>query len=423
VVYRRESQRLMKFDQSSATYATFLLFLINIFNYVDRMILPVLTQSIKRDLHFSDTQMGLLSGFAFVGVYAAVGLPLARLADRAGRRRLLTGSIALWSLMSAAGAFTQSFAQLALARVGVGVGEAGSIPASHALLANIYPQERRAIPMSIVTAGAAVGIALGLGLGGLAGSRYGWRAAFVIVGLPGVLLAIIVGLTMPEPIRARNEIALQIPLWASIRALCEITTYRRTMFAHAFYLFVTAGTLNWLPAFFMRSHGMKLAHVGLFFGMTYGFGIGIGCFLGAYVLQTVARANTEKMLRSAGCLALVAFPFYVGSLLISSTSISLLLMLVFSALIGGAVSPIIVGQQGVVDDSKRAVASALSMFFASYLGGGVGPLLIGMASEHLAPSLGANALRAALLISSSAIILTGHFLFGASRSFSADARP
>jgi predicted MFS family arabinose efflux permease len=412
----------MKFDQSSASYATFLLTLINIFNYVDRMILPVLTQPIKSDLHLSDTQIGLLTGFAFVGVYAAVGVPLGRLADRAGRRRLLTGSITLWSLMSAAGSMTQSFTQLALTRLGVGVGEAGSIPASHALLADIYPKERRAIPVSIVTAGAAVGIALGLGLGGLAASRYGWRAAFAIAGLPGVLLAVIVGLTMPEPVRARNESAPQMPFWASIRALYKITTYRRTVVAHAFYFFVTAGTLNWLPAFFMRSHGMKLAQVGLFFGVTYGFGVGIGCFLGAYVLQKIVCSNTENMLRSAGWLALAAFPFYVGALLISSTWISLLMILVFSALIGGAVSPIIVGQQGVVDDSKRAVASALSMFFASYLGGGVGPLLVGMASENLTPLLGANALRAALLISSGAIILTGHFLIRASRGFPEDAR-
>jgi predicted MFS family arabinose efflux permease len=412
----------MKFDRSSAWYATFLLTLINIFNYADRMMLPVLIQPIKADLHFSDTQIGLLSGFAFVAVYAAVGVPLARLADRIGRRWLLTGSIAIWSLMSAAGAMTHSFAQLALTRLGVGVGEAGCIPSSHALLADIYPQERRAVPISILTAGAAVGIALGLGVGGLAASRYGWRAAFAIVGLPGVLLAVIVGRTLPEPIRARNETAPQMPIWASIRALYKITTYRRTMFTHAFYQFVTAGTLNWLPAFFMRSHGMKLAQVGMLFGITYGFGIGLGCFLGAYVLQTVARTEAKDMLRSAGWLALAAFPFFVGALLISSTWISLLMMFIFSALIGAAGSPIIVGQQGVVDNSKRALASALSLFFASYLGGGVGPLLIGMASENLMPMLGENALRAALLTASSAIILTGYFLIRASHSFSEDAR-
>jgi MFS family permease len=183
------SSLTMTWRRSSAAYVTFLLTVTNIFNYIDRASLAVLVQPIKHDLGLSDSQMGFLSGFAFVAVYAAIGIPLARLADRVGRRWVLAACVGFWGLMCSSCALARSFYQLAGARMGVGVGEGGCLPLSHALLAQTYAPGRRAVPIAIVTAGSAVGIALGLAGGGLIAAQFGWRTAFMVMGLPGLLLA------------------------------------------------------------------------------------------------------------------------------------------------------------------------------------------------------------------------------------------
>lgn len=404
-----------------AAYAVFLLTVVNIFNYMDRMVLAVLAQPIKEELGLSDSQLGILTGFAFVAVYAAVGLPLARLADRIGRRWVLAGSLAMWSVMTAASGLVRSFSQLALARVGVGIGEAGGMPSSHALLAEIYPPGRRAVPIAIMTAGAAIGITLGLSIGGLIANAYGWRAAFMIVGLPGMVLAILVAFTLPEPARPPQAERVKLPFWQTLQRLFQIRTYRWLVCTHPFYSFVTAGVVGWLPTFFIRTHGMRVDQVGAFFGIAFGFGIVTGGLLGAWVLERVSRTKPQRSLFYAGLLMLTAFPAYVAALLIANQWMALTLMMVFGALTGGAGAPMIAGQQGVVGNQVRATASAVSVFFSAYIGGGLGPLLIGMGSDFFTASLGPNALRASLLIASLAIILPGFFMIRASRSFVADA--
>ncbi len=404
-----------------AIYAALLLTLINIFNYMDRMIFAVLVQPIKKDLGLSDTQIGLLSGFAFVALYAAFSLPLARWGDRHGRRWVLAGSVAVWSLMSAACGAATSFTQMAVTRIGVGMGEAGCMPSSHALLAELYPQGRRALPIAIVTTGAAIGTAAGLSAGGLIAQHFGWRLAFVIVGSPGVLLALLVFFSLPDPIRAR-PLDSDSSMRATVCQLYKIRTYRWITITHPFYQFSSAGILAWIPAFFMRSHGMTVGSVGLFFGMMYGFGLGAGLCIGAYVLQRITANASGKSLYLAGWLVLLSFPFYIGALLFSQIWVSLTAMMIFGALIGGAGGPMIAAQQGVVDSTNRGVASALSLFIASYVGGGFGPLLVGAGSEMLTPAFGAEALRTVLLLASIAIVLTGLFLMQASRSVAVDLK-
>jgi predicted MFS family arabinose efflux permease len=404
-----------------AIYASLLLTLINIFNYMDRTIFAVLVQPIKKDLGLSDTQIGLLSGFAFVALYAAFSLPLARWADRHGRRWVLAGSVAVWSLMSAACGAATSFTQMAVMRIGVGLGEAGCMPSSHALLAELYPQGRRALPIAIVTAGAAIGTAAGLSAGGLIAQHYGWRIAFVIVGSPGVLLALLVFFSLPDPNR-RSRIDSTPSIRATVCELYKIRTYRWITVTHPFFQFSSAGILAWIPAFFMRSHGMTVGSIGVFFGVMYGFGMGAGLCSGAYVLQRITPQTSGRSLYLAAWLVLLSFPFYVGALLFSQIWASLTAMMIFGALIGAAGGPMIAAQQGVVDNNTRGVASALSLFIASYVGGGLGPLLVGAGSEMLTPAFGAEALRTILLLASIAIILTGLFLMQASRSFEADLK-
>jgi predicted MFS family arabinose efflux permease len=403
-------------------YATLLLTLINVFNFTDRVVFGVLIQPIKKELNLSDTQIGLLSGFAFVAVYAVVGLPLARLADRVGRRWVLAGCIAAWSLLTALSGLANSFSQLAAARLGVGVGEAGCLPASHALLAELYPPNRRLLPIAIVTTGATVGLALALGGGGFVASLWGWRAAFLSVGLPGVALAILVLATLPTAAPHTSRPESRAPLWTALRSLLRVRTYRCSLYAYPFYLFASAGLVGWLPAFFMRSHHMPIKQAGLFFGLAYGLGAGFGCLVGGYALQRASQLRPARSLYLAGWLALLALPFYLGAILITATPLSLVMIMLYGAIIGSAGSPMIAAQQGVIDNADRATASAFSMLIGNYLGGGLGPLLIGIASERFTAALGVDALRGALLLSSMALPAAGILFIRTSRHFAADAK-
>jgi predicted MFS family arabinose efflux permease len=404
-------------------YVIFLLTIVNAFNYMDRMVLAVLAEPIKQDLRLSDSELGLLTGFAFVAVYAAVGLPLARLADRIGRRVVLAGALAVWSTMTALSGYARNFSELALARVGVGVGEAGGMPSSHALISDLYPPNKRAVPIAVMTAGACIGISAGLGLGGWVAGTYGWRTAFLIVGLPGIVLSLIVFFTLPEPRRAAP--AADAPprpaLRASLRELFSIRTYRWLLATHPFYQFVTAGIVGWLPPFYMRSHDMTVGSVGAFFGLAYGFGMVGGGIIGAVVLTRISKGRVERLLSYAGWLMLAGFPLFAGAMLVSERSLSLVLITLFGMVAGGAGAPMIAGQQGVISSQMRALGSALSVFFSGYLGAGLGPLLIGMGSDGLAATQGTEALRISLLVSSLAIVPPGVFMLMASRHYAADA--
>ena len=192
------------------------------------------------------------------------------------------------------------------------------------------------------------------------------------------------------------------------------------MGAYIFYLFSTFGTLTWLPAFYMRTHGLNVAQVGLFFGIAYGLGAAVGCFVGGFVLQKVSEEQGSLFL--GGCMMIAALPFFIGALVIPSAIVSLVAIMLYGALMGAAGPPILAGQQCVVDTKCRATASALAGLLSNYLGGGLGALLLGMVSDVLTPSFGDTALRAALLIGSVGIIAAAIFILRASRSLTADAK-
>src|SRR5262245_55990639 len=186
-------------------YVLGVLFVVYIFNFIDRQILAILLQPIKEDLKISDTALGFLTGFAFAVFYTFAGLPLARLADRWVRRSLIAISIALWSVMTATSGLARGFSDLALARIGVGIGEAGATPPAHSLLSDYFPPEKRATALALYASGVPVGVGLGFWLGGWINDTYGWRMAFFVIGLPGVVMALIVRLTVREPIRGMSE--------------------------------------------------------------------------------------------------------------------------------------------------------------------------------------------------------------------------
>jgi MFS family permease len=401
--------------------ATLLLTLINVFNYMDRMALAATAQPLKESLGLTDTQLGLLTGFAFVALYAAIMFPLARLADRIGRRVVLASSLAFWSLATTGSGLAHSFSGLLLARVGVGMGEAGCVPSSQALLAELYPPRRRATPVAVVASGSAVGTALGLGLGGLIAGHYGWRNVFLFLGPPGVVLALVVGFMLPEPPRLSVQRYERPSLSTSFAILLRVPTYRRLLCALPFYQFVAAGIIGWLPVFFVRSFGMSVQQAGLLFGLAYGVGIAVGGLLGAHVLQVVTGRDTAAMLRICGYLMWGAAVIFAAALLSGRDWLALVLLLLFGLCAGGASAPIMAALLTVIDERVRAQGAAVALVVGAYLGLGLGPLLVGWGSERLNSWLGAEALRGALLVGSTAGLLAGWFLWSASRSFAADA--
>ena len=241
-------------------YVLVLLTLVYTFNFIDRQLLSILQESIKVELLLSDSQLGLLTGFAFALFYVSAGVPIARFADRSNRRNIVAASIGLWSFMTAISGFVQNYAQLLAARVGVGVGEAGGSPPSHSIVSDIFPPERRASALSFYSTGVNLGILFGFLFGGWLNEFFGWRIAFMVVGIPGIVLALIVRATIHEPVRGliENKTASkeQVPFKEVVTVLWQRKTFRHLAFASGLNAFAGYGTANWLASFFIRSHEM-----------------------------------------------------------------------------------------------------------------------------------------------------------------------
>ncbi len=405
-------------------YALGLLTVVSFFNYMDRMVLAVLLEPIKAELHLSDGQLGLLSGLAFAMFYAVLGIPLARLADRASRVKLLAACLVLWSVMTAATGLARSFPQLFLARMGVGVGEAGCVPASHSLIGDYFPPEKRALGISFFQAGGLAGLSAGLLVTGVLADHFGWRAALMIVGLSGLPLSVLVFFTMREPERrghARSSPAE--PALAAIGALLRRPALRHLVLALSIGAFGSYGITQWLPAFFIRSHGLSLTQIGLWSGTAAGIGGILGVMCGGLgATRLIPRdARWELWLPAiayGGSAPLYALVFLSPS---PVTAIVIKVFATFLAASGGGVA--LSAIQSFAEPNRRATAIAMVLFLSSLLGLGLGPLLVGVASDIMAPQFGKESLRYALLMSTAALLWAGLHFYMSSRRASEDRVP
>lgn len=257
---------------SAPAYVLALLTIVSFFNYLDRMVIAILIEPIKRELVLSDAQMGLIAGFAFALLYAMLGLPLARIADRRSRVTLVSICLVIWSGMTALTGLVRNFFELFVVRVFVGVGEAGCVPASHSLLGDLFPRERRAFAISIFQAGGTLGQSAGLALAGAAAQVWGWRAALVITGLVGIPLALLIFFTVREPLRGEAHVQADEPMLAMLKALVARPPLVHLVLGVAVAAFGSYGMVQWIPAFFIRLHGLSVAEVGLYFGATGAIG-------------------------------------------------------------------------------------------------------------------------------------------------------
>ena len=373
------------------------------FNALDRGALAILVEPIKTDLGLSDTQLGLLTGFAFSLTYALFGIPLARLADTRSRVKLLSACLAVWSIATAIAGFAQNFIQLALTRVVVGIGEAGGSPASVSMMGEYYKPESRSRGMSLFMLGGVTGGALGLGLVGVIADHYGWRVALFTMGLPGLLLAIVLLTTLREPPRGRFQSTSErfdtdIAWYQAVAQVLSRRTMQHLLLAYGIGAFGGAGVSAWLGAFFMRSHGMSLSEVGGLLGVLAGLASFPGVMFGVVFGPRVVRRDRRWELWWPGAVYLTIVPTWMLTLYISDLYLVVLMLAITVALSSSCVGFVLTSIQSVLPAHLRGMGTAAVMFASNLVGTGAGPLLVGYLSDVLTPTLGGESLRYAMII-------------------------
>jgi MFS family permease len=405
-------------------YVLGLLLVVYVVNFIDRSILNILLEPIKREFDPSDTALGFLAGPTFAIFYATLGIPLARWADRGVRRDIIALALFLWSGMTALCGLARSFPQLVLSRVGVGIGEAGCSPPAHSILSDYYPPERRGTAFAIYALGIPIGTAFGFFTGGWIAEALGWRSAFLLVGLPGVVLALIVRLTLREPPRghaeARRDAGPAPAPFAVMRTMWRLATFRHLAAAATLHAFVGYGLANWNAAFLIRTHGMSLGEVGTWLSLIAIVFGGLGTFLGGYLSDRLAPRDVRWSLWVPGVSTLVAVPFAVGFYLWPEPHVALAfagIPVFFGAMYLG---PTFALTQALAPLRMRAVASAFLLFLLNLIGLGLGPQGVGIASDLLAPELAENSLRGALVLTVLLNLWSGVHYFLGTRTLAAD---
>jgi predicted MFS family arabinose efflux permease len=412
------------FSEASRRYALSILVVVYTFNFVDRQILSILLEPIKADLLLSDTQLGLLTGFAFALFYAVLGIPIARYADRSNRRNLIALALTVWSAMTAMSGFAGNFWQLLVARIGVGVGEAGCSPPAHSMIADYYPAHRRATALGIYGLGIPLGILFGFIAGGWMNEFFGWRVAFFVVGIPGLVLALVVRFSLREPTRGMAEGKTlegdQPTVKETFQALWSKRSFRHLSIGGGLTAFVGYGVVTWFPSFMIRSHGMETGEVGTYLGLILGIPGGIGIVLGGYLADRFGSRDTRWYLWIVTVALLISIPFAVGMYLVNDKYLAFAFMII-PVMLGNFYQATTFSQvQGLVSLRMRAVAAAVLLFILNIIGLGLGPQFVGFLSDQLAPTYGNESLRYALLIAGFFNIWAAFHYFLAGRHLKAD---
>ena len=405
VADREKSSRPSPLPRVSPVYGWYvigLLTVVNVFNSMDRIALAVLATPIKAELHLSDSQLGVLLGFAFATFYAICGIPIARWADRSCRRNIIALALAIWSAMTALTGAAQSFWHLFGARVGVGAGEAGGLAPAHSILCDYVPLKRRPGVFALHSFGLTAGVMIGLILAGWLGNAIGWRWTFAALGIPGLILAGIVRLTLREPVRGRldtpAEDTAQISLMKVLATFWRCRTYRFLTMFLVISAFAQYGLLQWWPSLYARTYSLSIASVGASLGLAYGIGSGIGVLAGGFLANRSAERDIRMPLQIGAAALALTLPAAAASVLASSLSMSVFFVAATQLFWGLLAGPVMATLYSVTLPKMRATAGAIMLFATAVFGGGLGPLCVGVLSDLLTPTFGANALKWALLM-------------------------
>jgi len=411
-------------DKKTRYYTLFMLVLIYASSHIDRQIVAILAESIKQDLDLSDSQLGFLIGLSFALFYATLGIPIAILADRYSRRNIIAVSVIVWSFMTTLSGLAANYTQLALARIGVGIGEAGSTPPSHSMIADLFPLEERGAAMGIFSSGINLGVLVGFLIGGWVDQIYGWRVAFFIVGLPGVLLGIILLLTVKEPLRKTPSKPVSLNFlphaWRCYKLMLSIPSQRHILIGCTLVVFVGYGTLYWNGVYFRRNLGLSPGEAGTILALIGGLIGGIGTFFGGWLQDRMARRDRRYYVWITGFVKVAIIPAVLVFYMTDNLTLIMVIMTV-TAFVGGFYLPSSFAMtQSLMPPEMRALSSALLLFTINIIGLGLGPFLVGIMSDYLAPTYGTESLRYALAAMTLLNIWGAFHYFWAARTLRAD---
>ena len=413
----------------TATYAS---------SHVDRQIMAILLEPIKLELGASDTQMGFLVGITFALFYATLGMPIAMLADRTNRRNIITAAITVWSFMTVLCGYVANFVQLTLARIGVGVGEAGSTPPSHSMISDLFPPERRGSAMGVYSLGVNFGLLIAYLAGGWLSENYGWRMTFVFVGVPGLAIAALLYLTVNEPRRGGAELIAKpeppapekpaskpqadaAPSFGAVaKYMLAVPSIRHQCIGAAIAGFIGYGFVLWMPSFLVRSHGLSPTEIGLILALMNGIIGGLGTFTAGKLADVLARRDVRwrSWIVALGKGGYV--PFLAAVFLIDDLRWALILYTVPAFFGGFYLAPTAALVQSLVSLRMRALASSILLFVLNIIGMGLGPQMVGIMSDWFAPEYGKESLRMALLVLSFLNLWCAYHYYAAGRTLQAD---
>ncbi|MDH3373906.1 MAG: MFS transporter [Gammaproteobacteria bacterium] len=412
-------------SSAARRYAMVVLAIVYMFNFVDRQILSILLPAIRDEFQVGDTVLGLLAGTAFALFYVILGVPIAQLADRVNRRNLIAAAVAIWSGMTALSGLAANIWHLVLARIGVGIGEAGCSPPAHSMIADLYPPERRSSAMGFYTLGISAGIMLAYLAGGWVAQNIGWREAFFIVGIPGLLLALVVRFTLTEPRRGASEQRTDSGEPPNLLLVTTFLLARRSFLymaiAAGLSAFVGYAIINFMPSFIVRSFNMEVAVLGFWLGLIYGIAGGFGFFMGGYFADHFGQHNHQRALAFIGLAQAMSAILFATVFLAPTVMWCLILLVVPTVTSNFYLAPVLSQTQSLVSLRMRAVASSLVLLIINVIGLAMGPPVTGLISDVLEPGFGDESMRYSLLIVSALLLPAAAWCYyQAGRSIDAD---
>ena len=403
------------------------LVVVYVFNFVDRQILAILAPAIRDELLLSDTQIGALSGVAFGIFYATLGIPIARLADRYSRVSIISICLGIWSLMTTFSGLATNFIHLLIARIGVGIGEAGGSPPSHSLLADYFAPGKRATALGIYALGVPIGILFGNLAGGWIGELFGWRQAFFLVGIPGVILAIILKLTVKEPPRGYSEEkpadTSTVPFRTVLKTMWGFKSFKYISLGAGTQAFVGYGAIAWMPSFLVRAHDLSIGEVGTALGLIIGLFGGIGTLLSGVIGDKLGAKNVKYYMLVPAYAFLIAVPAGAAVFLVDELYLVLAIYTIPAFLVNLYTGPTFAMTQSLAPLAMRAAASALLLFILNIIGLVFGPTTVGIISDLLQSSMQMNdveSLQMALLACNFVYLFSFYYYFQASRHLETD---
>lgn len=393
---------IISWSRERKNYVLFILCLVAALGLIDRQLIVILLDPLKRNFHATDAQMGLLTGMAYASIYVLAGIPLASFADRGKRCTIIAGSVAVWSCMTMTCSLSTSFIQLALTRMGVALGEAGSNPSSYSIIADLYGPKNRATAIGLLGAASSIGIGFGLFAGGYLSAHFCWRTVFLIVGAPGVVIALLIQLTVKEPPRDLSERGVSVEVTFDVfqvfRWLGRIRTFRFLVFSATVCSMVNYGVQIWAPTFFIRVHDISPRQVGLKLGIASAIGLLVATMGSGLLVDRFAHRDIRLYMRISGGAMLLAIPFGIAAFTLRNDDAAFALYCPTMGLLSCWVTPIYSLSQAIARPRMRALAYTIVAAALNVLGYGVGPWIVGALNDCFYRHFGSGAVRYSLIV-------------------------